>query len=203
MVLRLARQIEERIGFEASPALTPSLRKQLEASFAAFMRYLTSIGFAPNDRVQIRVDPKTETNAYFVPGDNRIVIGEALARDTHVVYRTYTHYALSTFIKLSEPAAAVESGLADYFTCSFSDNPLFGEESARVLKLKGVWNKAYLRTLDNARKFSELGPKPESHDAGEVWGAAFWDIRRALGREAADKLLFSIWASFKGSEPKT
>jgi hypothetical protein len=195
-------RIEERIGFEASPALTPILKKQLDASFAAFMRYLTSIGFAPNDRVQIRVDSETETNAHFDPGGNRIVIGEALARDTHVVYRTYTHYALGTFIKLSEPAAAVESGLADYFPCSFSDNPLFGEESARVLRLKGMWNKAYLRTLDNPRKFSELGPRPESHDAGEVWGAAFWDIRRALGREVTDKLLFSTWASFKGSDAR-
>jgi len=111
-------RIEQRIGFEPSPALTPDLRKRLETSFGDFMRYLAGIGFTPNDRVRIRVDAKVQANAYFVPSENLIVIGESLASDPHVVYRTYAHYALGTFLKMVPASAAVESGLADYFTCS-------------------------------------------------------------------------------------
>jgi hypothetical protein len=193
-------RIEQRIGFEPSPALTPELRKRLETSFADFMRYLGSIGFTPNDRVRIRVDTKLQGNAYFVPGENLIVIAESLASDPHVAYRTYTHYALGTFFRtVPAAAAAVESGLADYFTCSFSNTPRFGEEAAKKLRLLGV-DKPYIRNLDNRRRFTELGARPESHDAGEVWGAAFWDMRASLGREIVDKLLFDAWASFRGTQ---
>jgi len=193
-------RIEQRIGFEPSPALTPDLRKRLETSFGDFMRYLAGIGFTPNDRVRIRVDAKVQANAYFVPSENLIVIGESLASDPHVVYRTYAHYALGTFLKMVPASAAVESGLADYFTCSFSNTPHFGEEAAKELRRFGV-DKPYVRTLDNRRRFTELGPRPESHDAGEVWGAAFWEMRAALGREVVDKLLFDAWASFRGTQP--
>ena len=86
----------------------------------------------------------------------------------------------------------IESGLADYFPCSFADRSYFGEIVATVMNL----GRPYTRNLYNSRKFDET-PELEglSQDRGEIWGGAFWQLRSVLGRDLADRLLAKAWRS--------
>ena len=89
---------------------------------------------------------------------------------------------------------SLESGLADYFPCSFNDDPLFGEKSIHIFqKFPGFENKKAIRDLNNDRKFSEAAINPEQHNVGEIWGGAFWEIRQRLGKASADKIIFEAW----------
>lgn len=85
-----------------------------------------------------------------------------------------------------------ESGLADYFPCSFADRSYFGEIVAAVMNL----GRPYTRNLNNSRKFDET-PELEGlpQDRGEIWGGAFWQLRSVLGRDLADRLLVRAWQS--------
>jgi hypothetical protein len=36
--------------------------------------------------------------------------------------------------------------------------------------------------------------------AGEIWGAAFWEIRQVLGKDTADKVLLKAWADVPATD---
>jgi len=212
-VEKISAQVEklERAAFEPSSALTPKLQSDLQASFDAYQAYLVGLGYKPltEGNVKIFVDPSLENaeNAYY--DGKRIVIGKRLADDSDALFRECTHRVLTTNSDLNcltVQEMAVESGLADYFPCSYKDNPLFGERLVHVFRhYPGYENKRALRTMDNERKFTEAANNMDLHSVGEIWSGAFWEIRsRAhLGQPAADKLLYSTWMAmqpFKGAK---
>jgi hypothetical protein len=95
--------------------------------------------------------------------------------------------------------AAIESGLADYFACSFLDRSKLGEKAAKVWGIG-----PYIRTLDNRRTFAEFSTLPRDgiHYAGaEIWGGLFWSLRAQLGRTEADKILAVAWLGFDVPKP--
>ena len=196
------RQIEEQIAFKPSDALTPEIQKELESSFYSFQRYLQTLGFKPKEgKVSVHIDPKLKDNAYYDSNRNLIVVGAPLAGDKDVIFREYTHHVLispakANFGSLGDTVMAVESALADYFPCSFNNDPVFGEIAAAE-----IWKAQYIRNLQNERKFSEVSPNTPYQNAGEIWGGAFWQIRQLLGQAKADKLLFSAWMSFRPAGP--
>ncbi len=192
----------ERVTFEPSTALTPELQTQLQSSFDAFQAYMAKLGYqSQTGNVVVFVDPALKDNVYY--DGTRIVLGEPLARDTDAVFREYTHHALLTNVDWSNPAneqLAVESGLADYFPCSFNNDPLFGERSVHLFrKHPDVRDKPAIRNLRNDRTFGEASTNPEYHNVGEIWGGAFWELRERLGQAVADKLLFSTWGALESS----
>lgn len=196
-VEKISAKVEklEKAAFEPSAALTPALQSQLQSSFDAFQDYLVSVGYKTAERnVTIFVDPALQ-NAHY--DGKRIVLGKQLADDTDALFREYTHHALlagGNRNTMTNEQAAVESGLADYFPCSFSNDPAFGEASIHVFRnYPGYENKTEIRMLDNDRKFTEVDKNAELHDVGEIWSGAFWEIRAQLGQASADKLLFSTW----------
>ena len=193
-------KIEERIGIEPSALLTPDLRKDLENSLTEFRNYLINLGFKPKPgNLQVSVDAKY-LNAIYVPGENRIILGPSMVRQKQVAYYIYTLHALgrASTTDYSNPAAGLQSGLADYFACSFSNNPVLG--ATKEEKATGG-DKPYIRNLKNLRRLTELeAPAKEkgaaaAHDAGEVWGGAFWELREQIGQTVTDKLLFSTWSN--------
>lgn len=194
------KQIEEQIAFKPSDALTPELQRELESSFYSFQRYLQTLGFKPKEgRVTVHIDPKLNT-AYYEPSRNLIVVGEPLAGDKDIIFREYAHHVLislakANFDSLGQPEMAIESALADYFPCSFNDDPVLGEIAAPV-----VFKVQYIRNLQNERKFSEVSPDTSYQHVGEIWGGAFWQIRQLLGQAKADKLLFLAWISLRPGE---
>lgn len=195
----------EKVTFEPSAALTPELQIQLQSSFDSFQAYLAKLGYeSKTGKVVVFVDPTLKDNVYYDGQRQRIVLGEPLAQDTDAVFREYTHHALLASVDwstLTNEQQAVESGLADYFPCSFNNDPQFGEKSFHLFqKYPGFEGKAAIRNLSNDRKFNEASANPELHHVGEIWGGAFWELRQQLGQSTADKLLFSTWAALRFSD---
>lgn len=189
-------QIASKVGvdFIPSASLTPELRKSMEDSLSAFISYLEKVGFKTDaSRVKINIDPEVENNVYYEPQKNRVTLGPTVATDKTMLLGGYANYLLNSSNKnisdsgLNSSAAAFWA-FTDYFICSFTNNPIVGEQFA-----KKTFNKPYLRKLDQNRSFSEISNTTEPHDASEVWGGAFWEIRQTLGQEETDKLLYSTW----------
>jgi hypothetical protein len=106
--------------------------------------------------------------------------------------------------------AAILSGLADYFPCSFAGEPRYGAKYVQTLGAKlpaEVVKRGYLRNLANNRLFVADSASPleqEEHVAGEVWGGVFWELRGLLGCKdntagcaAADKIVLASWMALK------
>lgn len=185
-----------RLAFEKSELLTESMQQRLQNTLDGYFDYLDRIGFAKlGAAVTVSIEAMDSPNAYYA--NNRIVIDRRMAEDPSVALREYNHHIL-TATKNSDwlgQYAALESGLADYFACSFLNNPNMGEKSARLFDPKNP----FIRSLKNRRTYADL-PKARGwgvpQEGGEVWGGLFWDIRERLGTSDADTLLASTWLSF-------
>lgn len=197
------------LTFEPSPLLTPGLQRKLELVLASYHGYLQMLGFVPGENtLGVYIQPDYD-NAHYEGKTRRLVFGEAFVNDSDVLYREYTHHALMSrfttgYGAWSAETLAVESGLGDYFPCSFNDDPMVGEVVAvklRELYGVGAFPYPYVRNLDNRLRFDELAPDALHWHVGEVWGGAFWDIRRLLGVTEADRLLFLTWTGLAPDAP--
>lgn len=193
--------IEEKITVESSS--TPlAKKKRLIAKFKEFQTYFKKLGFiAPKGEVKIKIDDQLKLNSFYEPESNRVRVSPALVDDFEFTLHQYVHHALSAVnTPASSKIGAIGEALADYFTCSFTDDPLVGEGSIHLFQEafgKDRFPNNCLRNLKNSRSFKEVDPKlPETtelHAVGEIWGGAFWEIRGLIGQELADKLLFATW----------
>jgi len=132
-------------------------------------------------------------NAYYDPSTDGIYLGDGggaerlndLAKEAAVVYHEYTHAVLgcvNPHLKGTE-ADALHEGYADYYGCSLTDDPQIGEW---VVASAG---KPYLRDLTNRKRYPR-DLEREAHADGEIWGGGCWDLRRSLGAEKADRLVY-------------
>ncbi len=198
------KQIEEKIKFEASTALTPNLEQELNAALSSFRAYMQELGFEPpeEDQVSVRIESKPEfSGSFYDPLSHRIVVSEDFASDKDFALREYTNHALLLLVKVdiaewSTACQEFESGLAYYFPCSFKDNPLFAPFLAKEFPEYYIWD------LKNNQKFTMLRSSFRINGdlQGEVWGAAFWEMRELLGKVPADKLLFTTWSALQPSD---
>ena len=141
-------------------------------------------------------------NAYFSPWQNSFAFGDgnkfnSLAREAGIAYHEYSHAVLNSIKSLaySGESGAINEGQADYFACSYTDDPLLGEWA--VAKM----NKPYLRILENDLHYPE-DIEGEVHADGKIWGALLWDLRKALGKEISDVLIYRSHYNLNGSSPK-
>ena len=185
-----------RLNFEKNDLLTDSLRTALEESLGRYFKYLDGIGFPSSPTSVSVVITSDVANAYY--DGKRIVIDQKMAEDPSVALREYNHHVLT---KKEGSAwtghfAAIESGLADYFACSFLNNPKLGEKAVKLYDPKAQ----FIRSLDNKRTYLDL---PAIDDMGypyigaEVWGGLFWMLRDRLGTAAADRLIATVWLDFQ------
>lgn len=195
------QKIEEFIIFKPDAALTPEEASKLKSDFSRFRSYLDDLGFkSTGPPVELEVKEEVQGTAYY--SENTIHLSRKAADDLDVAFREYTFHVLGALVKTPRSMNwgeynTIASGFADYFPCSFSDDPLMAEKLARKL------NRPYIRNLKNNRQFTELTqlrPERMYHDGAEIWGGAFWEIREALGQSIADKLLFSTWTSMQPSD---
>jgi hypothetical protein len=191
-----------RIGFERSQLLTEALQSKLEATLTRYISYLEKIGFTkPDASVTVAVEAMDTPNAYYMVGKNRIVIDHRLADDPSVALREYSHHVLirEKSFGTSSQLTAIESGLADYFSCSFLNTPNVGEKVGAVFQLPT----SYLRTLKHNRTFAEMTSgvnRQQVLSIGEIWGGFFWDLREQIEPAepaAADSLVAAAWLSFQ------
>jgi len=171
-----------------------AIRKSLQAMLRNYINYLDNVGF-PANSVSIQIVEDKPMNAWY--DGKSMLIDPRLAGDVDAPRREYTHHVLFRKSGLdvgsqNQVMQQIESGLADYFPCSFADRSYFGEIVAAVMNL----GRPYTRDLNNSRKFDET-PELEGlpQDRGEIWGGVFWQLRSALRRDLADRLLAKAWQS--------
>jgi hypothetical protein len=189
-----------RIGFEQSGSLSQPIQQTLQKLFDSYFNYLDKIGFPPSKKkVTIKIETRGIPNAYYI-ANGKIVIDSSITNDPSIALREYNHHVLMATVKeknWQNQLLAIESGLADYFSCSFLNNPKFGEKSARVL---GNPNSLYIRMLSNNRRFSEFAKLKDNemnYAGAEIWGGAFWGIRNKFGRDVADSIIASAWLKWE------
>jgi Spy/CpxP family protein refolding chaperone len=204
--------IEEKITIESSTIPTAQTDK-LKVAFENFQNYFQKIGFnAPKGEVKIKLDDKLQLNSFYEVPTNTVIVSSSLVDDFEFSLHQYVHHVLSAVNKRylsahSRYAESIGEGLADYFTCSFTGDPLVGEKSIHKFQKafgKDRFPNDFMRNLKNDRSFKEAyssDPKTsEVHSVGEIWGGAFWEIRELLGQDLADKLLFATWKSLSPSD---
>jgi hypothetical protein len=209
---QLPAAIQEHLG---------EIKAEISKEISDYRSYLQSIGYTiPTTSLSVEISGGDDYNAYF--DGAKIVVGSNMVRMPDVIYREYTLRMLkevnpNTYTIGDWKAAAIVSGLADYFPCSYRGDPKFGVEASKLiapLAPTAIPN-GYLRNLANDRQFVGDDAPPaapagqastEMHNAGEVWGGAFWDVRRILGCkdevkgcQKADRILLASVPSLKAA----
>jgi len=194
------------VEFERS--VTTDLQAKLQSALAEYQKFLVGIGYDSDQakgRVTVKIDEElSRDNAYF--SDNSIVLGLNLAGDPEYALSEYTWYVLEqsnplafdTLFRMgSEQYQGFSYGLKFYFPCSYLNEPYVGRS---YYSLSGGTardrSRPYLFNLDQLKPFSNTREDREPHKLGEIWGSAFWEMRKKLGREKTDRLLFAAWKRF-------
>jgi hypothetical protein len=188
---------------------TPQEETRLAAALHEYHTYLQSRGFSldrPQPGIRV-VDLEGSAspdlpNAFYDGGADEIEIARPLDQDRDVLFRSYTHHLLPSLRagwRADQAAADLESGLADYYPCSFKGAPDFGPRAAAVYRARvDGFDLSALRMLANERSFAELAASRRRQpvmpqDGGEVWGGALWEVRARIGAEACDTLIARAW----------
>jgi len=189
----------ERIKFIDGGQMSAALRRNIERMLIAYQAYLHRIGFRSTyDAFEMSFEQTNEFISYYDPQYDRIVTNEAYAGEEDYLRRDYTHHALSTARKdlwaraqADWTVAAIESGLAAYFPCSFKGSHLFGDGAAHI-----DGETVPFFDLTNTRGFAEIKKNNDSIATTglEVWGGAFWELRSQVGARIADRLLWRAWS---------
>jgi len=85
---------------------------------------------------------------------------------------------------------ALDEGLADYYSCSFKNDP--------------KWCYASVRWLNNKLKYSPppSGPpydeEDKAHYRGQIIGGACWDLRGYIGTDIVDDLVYDVVDNYTG-----
>ena len=89
---------------------------------------------------------------------------------------------------------ALHEGYSDYFACSLTDDPDLGEYVIPAPERAGV-----IRNCDNNLRYPDAPIEP--HARGRVWAGACWDLRKEIGQEVADFLIFGSILIFGTTSP--
>ena len=165
-------------------------------------RYIQSRGFvntnSVNNRQQVfAVDRLKQDNAFYSPSTKQISLGTGGvddAEDGEVIWHEYGHSIQDNQVPgfgVGNEAGAMGEGFGDYLAGTLSDH-----FSQFQLLCVGDWdatsysskNPPCLRRLDSTKHYPEAIVN-QVHADGEIWSAALWQIRSAIGAAKADKLI--------------
>ncbi len=129
------------------------------------------------------------------------------ALDACGIYREYAHAVLRDIMTLNDEyeSAAVGEAYADYFSCSLLGDSAYREYihsfSRGPVRAKGfpvdeIEKKRTYGDLDNDKRYPEDLVYDE-HDSSEILSGAFWDLRKRLGPETADPVIFEAYKRLK------
>lgn len=185
-----------RFNIEPSETLPDAAKAALESDLRSFIAYLDKVGFPTDtERANVRVQQMRNPNAEYHGDEKTIVIDARIVGDPYPAHREYLHHLLLASkpnYRLTSAIFAIESGLADYFSGSFADNPVLGSaDTARTLGIPT--SQPFIRRLDNELTYTPYRAGDEARRHGEMWGAVFWDLRRKLGADLADRIVAQAW----------
>ena len=181
----------------------------LTAALTRYANYLKSLGLSLGDKeVRLIIYDKGElggdhVNAYYLIDKAELHVHRSISHDFSVFFREYSHHALLYDRKGGEgigECAAVESGVADYLTASFLNDPRIGHLSAAAFGRSD-----FIRNLDNKVVLKDLGSNWQQniHGGGMVFGAALWQMRGKWTSGLLDKIIVNSWLATKcGAENK-
>lgn len=163
-------------------------------------RYIQSLGFTTvNNRQQIvGVNTIGEDNSFYDPRTKRITFGSGGvddAEDAEVIWHEYGHAIQDDQVPgfgLSREAGAMSEGFGDYWAASLSAQLSLGFQDDCVADWDAVsysdTDPPCLRRVDGKKHYPEdlIG---QVHADGEIWSAALWEIRSALGGVKADTVI--------------
>lgn len=167
------------------------------------IRYLESLGYRGARaifREPLAADARgtAEDNSWYSPGLRRLTFGTGGvddAEDGEIILHELGHAiqdAICPDFGQSEQAAAMGEGFGDYFAASF----FAAAKPARLRPVVMSWDAVAggddppgLRRLDEALTFESFEAGGDEHTNGLIWGAALWDVWKAVGRDVADRIV--------------
>ena len=163
-------------------------------------RYIQSLGFTNvNNRQQVfSVDRYKKDNSFYQPSTKNITYGTGGvddAEDADVVWHEYGHSILDNQVPgygTTLEADSIGEGFGDYLAGSLGGQLSGGFQDACVAEWDATSYSSTippcLRRLDGTKHYPE-SVVGEVHDDGEMWSAALWQIRTALGGNKANTVI--------------
>jgi Zn-dependent metalloprotease len=165
-------------------------------------RHLQELGFKNvlNRPISANIDGQRDDNSHYSPSDGDLTFGTGGvddAEDAEIILHEYGHAIQDDQVPgfgSSDEGGAMGEGFGDFLAASF-----FSDVKPKEMKVTvGNWDATaysgdeppYLRRLDSNKKY----PKDldgEVHDDGELWSACLWELRAALGRKTAERLIIA------------
>jgi hypothetical protein len=171
------------------------------------VRYLESLGYSRQrailrEPVAVDVNGTPKDVSWYSPGLKRLTFGTGGvddAEDGETILHELGHAiqdAICPGFGQSAQAAAMGEGFGDYLAASFFAEKKPENYRTSVMTWDGItWNDIYdppcVRRIDEAYTFESFdhGKRAEEHENGLIWSATLWDIRKALGRRIADRII--------------
>jgi Zn-dependent metalloprotease len=165
-------------------------------------RHLQAMGFKNilNRPISVNIDGTRDDNSHYSPSDKDLTFGTGGvddAEDAEIILHEYGHAMQDDQLPgfgATDEGGAMGEGFGDFLAASF-----FSDVKPKELKpTVGAWDATFysgdeppcLRRLDSNKKYPK-DIKGEVHDDGEIWSACLWELRAALGRAIAEKLVIA------------
>ncbi|MCX3059310.1 M4 family metallopeptidase [Streptomyces beihaiensis] len=178
--------------------------------------YLQGLGFGhdlpgANNRAQaVRIDQWGADNSFFTDKKAEIRYGKGGvddAEDAEVIVHEYGHAVQNAQVPgfgTSEEAGSIGEAFSDYLAVEVGDHAdaRYGWPRRTDLACVADWDSVSytetsphcLRRIDTDKTYQDkVG---EVHADGEIWSRALYDIRRALGARAADRIIVDAQFGF-------
>jgi Zn-dependent metalloprotease len=163
-------------------------------------RYIQSLGFSNvNNRQQVfSVNRFKQDNSFYSPQKKDITYGLGGvddAEDAEVIWHEYGHSIQDNQVPgfgSSHEAGSMGEGFGDYWAGSLGAQLSGGFQDTCIADWDATSysssNPPCLRRLDGTKHYPE-SLDGEVHDDGEIWSAALWQIRGAIGPTKADTVV--------------
>ena len=165
-------------------------------------RYMQSLGFdtVMNHPIPVDVDGIKADNSYYSPIRKDLTFGTGGvddAEDAEIILHEYGHAIQDDQVPgwgVRKEGMAMGEGFGDFLAASF-----FSDTKPALLKpTVGSWDAvAYdkrdpkcLRRLDSPKKYPR-DMESDEHANGEMWSASLWELRQAMGRKNAERLVIA------------
>jgi hypothetical protein len=171
---------------------------------------MEKVGYRPDgSKVAVEIAGPGDTTgafSYYDPGKVRIVLSPCAAGEVGMVFREFGHHVLIRALSFDYPnkynmvLLTIKTGLVSYFACSYQNDPMLGRAQTPSDGQKDTSSGRAMVDLENGKSLSSAASMKESdyvamYDIGEAWGGVFWDIRKSIGAELADQIIFAAWRS--------
>jgi hypothetical protein len=170
----------------------------------AAIAYLEKLGYKGKRRIfvepiAINARGTRQDNSWYSPGERTLTFGLGGvddAEDGETVLHEFGHAmqdAICHDFGQSFEAAAMGEGFGDYFAASFFESLKPAKYKPTVMSWDGATYEGdppCVRRLDSDVTYADfIARKDMEHDNGPIWSAVLWEVRKAIGRDKADRII--------------